>query len=266
MKAHRATNGGATLLDRWTSPLLILVGLLAWELCSRTELISFTFFPPPSAIVATLLELIASGEVTRHAGATLARVLLGFLLGGGAGLLLGLVMGSSVRLRTRIDPLIALLHPVPKIAALPLILVIFGIGEAPKLVLASLGAFFPMLINTMAGVRQIPPGYLEVARSYGAGRLDLLRRVILPGSLPLIFTGARLALNVALVLTIAAELVVGQTGLGQRTWFAWQTMRISEVYSWLAVSSALGAGLSLSLGWLSTVCMPWRQDDGADRR
>ncbi len=262
---HLGTAPGSKF-ERW-GPLLTIAGaLLLWEGCSRTDLITSTFFPAPSTIFAVIMGLLLDGQIATHAGVTLARVLAGFTLGGGAGLILGLAMGASPRLHAQIDPLVALVHPTPKIAALPLILVIFGIGEAPKLVLAALGAFFPILISTVAGVQQIPPTYFEVARSYGAGPLNLFRRVVWPGSLPFLFTGARLAINVALVLTIAAELVVGQSGLGQRTWFAWQTMRIPEVYAWLAVTSVAGATLSFLLGGLAKICMPWEHIRAVKRR
>jgi len=258
MTRERIASRVGSRLERWGPLLLAMGALMVWEGLARADLIASTFFPPPSTILAVVLRLLLDGQIATHAGITLARVFAGFVIGGGAGLLLGLAMGASPRLQAQVDPLVALLHATPKIAALPLILVIFGIGEAPKIVLAALGAFCPILINTVAGVRQISPTYFEVARSYGAGPIDLFRHVAWPGSLSLVFTGARLAINVALVLTVAAELVVGQSGLGQRTWFAWQTMRIPEVYAWLAVTGFAGATLSYLLGRLEKISMPWR--------
>jgi NitT/TauT family transport system permease protein len=247
-------------VERFGPGLLVAVALVVWEILARTETISPTFFPPPSSIATVLARALLQGEIVTHAWVTIVRVLTGFALGAGPGLLLGLAMGASFRLRALLDPLVAAAHPIPKIAVLPLILVIFGIGELSKIVLAAIGAFFPMAINTMAGVRQISPIHFEVARSYGATRLKLFTRVVLPGSLPFALTGARLSLNVALMLTIAGELVAAQRGLGQMLWFAWQTFRIEEVYAGLVVISVIGIGLNGILTRFSVWAMPWHSD------
>ncbi len=245
-------------VERWGPALSALAVLAAWELASRTGAISPMFFPPPSSIAVVLWRMLMGGELLVDLGITIARVIAGFVLGAGLGMLLGMVMGSSPRLGAQLDPWVAALHPTPKIAVLPLILVIFGIGEASKIMLAALGAFFPMLINTIAGVRQIPHIYFEVADSYGAGRMQTFARVVVPGSLPLVMAGARISANVALMLTIAAELVAAQRGLGQVIWFAWQTLRIEEVYAGLFVTSMLGITFAYLLERFTRWVMPWR--------
>lgn len=259
-----AGSGGHRLarLEPWGPVVLVTVVLLAWEALSRLGWISPMFFPAPSSVLVTIGHLFATGELATHAGVTIARVLIGFVIGAGSGLLVGLAMGLSPRVRAQLDPVVAGAHPIPKIAVLPLILVIFGIGEVSKIALAAFGAFFPMTLNTMAGVRQISPVHFEVARSYGASRRKLFTRVVLPGSLPLILTGARLALNVALMLTIAGELVAAEEGLGQMLWFGWQTLRIETVYAGLVVISAIGIGFHLALGWLAGLAMPWQRAVG----
>jgi len=247
-------------VERLGPILSALVVLAAWELLSRTGTISPMFFPPPSSIAVVLWRMLLAGDLLVDLGITVVRVIVGFILGAGSAVLLGLVMGTSPRLGAQLDPWVAALHPTPKIAVLPLILVIFGIGEASKIIIAALGAFFPMLINTVAGVRQIPPIYFEVADSYGAGRLQMFRRVVVPGSLPLIMAGARISANVALMLTIAAELVAAQRGLGQVIWFAWQTLRIEEVYAGLFITSLLGITFAFVLERLTRWVMPWRSE------
>lgn len=252
---------GAVRVERYGPGLIVASALGAWELLARSERVSAAFFPPPSSIAANLVADLLQGEIWSDAWATLVRVLTGFVLGAGLGLVLGLAMGASPRFRAQLDPLVAAAHPIPKIAVLPLVLVIFGIGESSKIVLAAVGAFFPMTINTMAGVRQISPIHFEVARSYGASRLRLFTRVVLPGSLPFALTGARLSLNVSLMLTIAVELVAAQRGLGQRLWFSWQTFQIEEVYAGLVVISVVGIGLNAMLGRFSAWAMPWHTDN-----
>jgi NitT/TauT family transport system permease protein len=256
----RRGRAAAARLERYGPGLIVVAALALWEILARTETVSPTFFPPPSSIAAALGSALVDGEMLAHARVTLVRVLAGFALGAGPGLVLGLAMGASSRLRAQLDPLVAAAHPIPKIAVLPLILVIFGIGEASKLVLAALGAFFPMVINTMAGVRQISPIHFEVARSYGATRLKLFTRLVLPGSLPMALAGARLSLNVALMLTIAGELVAAQQGLGQMLWFAWQSFHIEDVYAGLVVISVIGIGLNVMLARFSMWAMPWDVD------
>lgn len=262
MSAPRPVGALTARAERLGPIVTVAAALAVWELLSRAGVISSIFFPQPTAIAAALGGLIGSGDLVVDSGITMGRTLAGFGIGAGAGLLLGFAMGTWPRLHTQLDPLVALLHPIPKVAVLPLILIVFGIGEASKVALGALGAFFPMLINTVAAVRQISPTYYEVARSYGGGPVRTFLRVTLPGSLPLVLVGLRLSVNVALMLVIAGELLVAQRGLGQRLWFAWQTMRISDVYAWLVVTAFLGLALNWSLDRLSIALMPWRGREG----
>ena len=244
-------------LERWLPAAVVAVALAIWEWQVRIGGLSALFFPAPSTIARTLARLVTSGELVTHLRATLSRLFLGFALGGLPGLILGLAMGWSRRLRAIFDPLIAAAHPVPKIAVLPLIMIIFGIGESSKIVSVAVAVFFPVLINTMAGVRQISPIYFEVAKNYGASLFRVLTRVVVPGSLPLVLTGTRLALNTALVLTIAVEVVSAQEGLGEMIWFAWQTLRTEELYASLIVIAALGISLNFLLQRLTARFVPW---------
>jgi NitT/TauT family transport system permease protein len=230
----------------------------AWEALARAGRLPPLFVPAPSAIAATTVALVSSGELPAHIAATLWRVFLGLVLGGVPGAAAGLAMGWSRRLGGLLDPVVAALHPVPKIALLPLLLVVFGIGEASKVVVIAVSAFFPMLINAMAGVRQISPIHFEVARSCGASKVKILTRVVLPGSLPLLIAGARLALNTALLLTVAVELVLTQNGLGSLIWMAWQTLRIEQLYASLFVIGALGLLFNLALERLAERLAPWQ--------
>jgi len=240
-----------------TAAVLAILILLAWEAAARAGWISTLFFPPPSEVLATAYTLAVHGDLVQHTAVTLNRLLLGLVFGGVPGLLLGLLMGWSPRLRGALDPLISAVHPLPKIALLPLILIIFGIGEASKVVIAALGAFFPMVINTTAGVAAIPPVYFEVAENYGAGRREVFRRVVLPASLPLSLTGFRLAFNLALLLTIAAEIISARTGLGSLIWLAWETMRTTHLYASLLVIVLLGVGSTWLLQRIRHRLVPW---------
>ncbi len=238
--------------------LLALLAVVCWELLVRVGSIPEVFFPAPSAVVAALFRSVSSGEMPSHLGATLARVGPGLIAGGLAGLLAGLLIGGSPRVRAVADPFVAAFHPIPKLALLPLFMVVLGIGEAPKIVLVAVAAFFPMLINTAAGVRQINPVHLEVARNYGAGKMTVLRRVILPASLPMTLAGLRLSANLALVITIAVEMISSETGLGALVWLAWQLLRVELLYAALLVTALLGIGLNASLRRLELRLAPWQ--------
>lgn len=245
---------------RWLSLAVAATVLTIWELLARMGAISTLFFPAPSTILATLLHLLVQGELLHNGAATLSRLCFGLLLGGLPALLLGWVMGWSPRLRALVDPFVAAAHPIPKIAVLPLVMVLFGIGEAPKLIVVAVAAFFPMLLNVVAGVRHISPVCFEVADNYGAGTLKLFTRVIVPGSLPLVLVGARIAFNVALLLTISVELVAAPNGLGKMVWMAWQTLRTEELYACLAVTASIGIGFNFLLDRLVAALVPWHTE------
>jgi ABC-type nitrate/sulfonate/bicarbonate transport system permease component len=251
----------------WLEPklpgLIAIILLFLWEILARAGVISQLFFPPPSRIVRTLYDLLISGKLMLHLVATLERLGPGVLVGGVAGLILGLIMGWSSRIRTVLDPIIAAIHPIPKLAIFPLIMIIFGIGEISKVIAIAIACFFPMLINSMAGVRQLSPVFFEVSRNYGASPWKTFTRIIIPGSLPMVLTGARLAINMAMVISISVELLAAKEGLGVIIWFSWQTMRIEDLYASLIVIAALGISLNLLLQHLSHRLVPWYSDQSS---
>lgn len=242
----------------WVTILLFAIALGTWEVLSRTGALPPFFFPPPSVIAATLTRLLLSGELLEHLGATLGRVVSGFLLGGIPAYLIGMWMGCSPKARRILDPFVAAIHPVPKISMLPIIMIVLGVGSTARIAVIALSTFFPLLINTMAGVRQIHPIYFEVARNYGAGRLQTLRKVVIPGSLPFVLAGARVALNVALSLTIAVELITADNGIGKMIWLAWQTLRIEDVYAGVVMAAAIGLGIRAVIQFLTHRLVPWQ--------
>jgi NitT/TauT family transport system permease protein len=242
------------------SAVLFGVCFAAWEASSRLGVVPSLFFPPPSEVALTLKNLAVSGELGRHVGATVTRVCVGFVLGAIPGYLLGMWMGWSRPVRRVLDPFVAALHPVPKISMLPIIMLFLGIGVASRTFVVALSVFFPLLINTMAGVRQIHPIYFEVARNYGAGRIAIFRKVVAPGSLPFVLAGTRLALNVGLSLTIAVELITAEDGIGTMIWLSWQTLRVEELYASVVIAAIIGIGIRLIVQALSARLVPWQPE------
>jgi NitT/TauT family transport system permease protein len=240
----------------WAFAIVATVAVL-WELGVRAHFISGIFVPAPSEILRELVRGLWGGSLLAALKATALRVGSGLFLGGAAGALCGLVMGASPRLGRILNPLVAAVHPIPKLALLPLFMVFFGLGEAPKVIVVSAAAFFPMLLSTMAGVRHIASVHFDVARTYGASRRQLITRVVIPGSVPMMLSGLRLAANIAFLSAIAVEMVAAKNGLGAEVWLAWQVLRLDELFATIVVIAVVGVTVNTMLRWLSRRVAPW---------
>ncbi|WP_151446656.1 ABC transporter permease [Lacisediminimonas profundi] len=239
------------------SPLALL---LAWEVAARTGGIDTRFFPAPTVIGQKALTMAASGELWEHLSASLLRLLLGSLLGGIPALALGILMGLYRPIRVAIDPLIAATYPIPKSAILPLILLIFGLGESSKIVMVALGVFFPVVINTLTGVLQIDRIYLDVGKNFGASRWQTFRTIALPGAMPSIMAGIKLGVGMGLILIAIAEMVGAKTGIGFMIWDAWQVLSVEIMYVGLVMIAILGFLITLLLNEVEMLVLPWRRD------
>lgn len=237
------------------SPLLFI---LLWEGLVRVHVLDWRFFPPPSAIMGAIVPMVSSGELLVHIAVSLKRVLLGFLLGATPALVLGLAMGLSRWVRAAVNPIISATYPIPKSAIVPLVMLIFGLGEVSKVVLVAIGVFYLVLINTMAGVLNIDRIYLEAARNFGADRLRLFLTVALPGALPLIFAGLRLGMGIGLILIVIAEMVGARNGIGYLIWQSWTIFAVERMYVGLVVIALLGWLTALILDRAERVLVPWK--------
>ncbi len=239
-------------------PLVSLTGvLLLWELCGRLGLINPLFFPVPSLIFLAFFGMLADGEIQTNLSITLFRVFVGFLIGTIPGITIGLLMGVSEKTRLFLDPIVAATYPIPKLAIFPLLMVIFGIGELSKIMAIAFGCFFITLINAMGGVRNINKVYFEVAKNYGASKTQLFTRVVLPASLPMIFTGIRIALGMSLIVVVGVEFVSANHGIGAMIWNAWQTFEIEKLYVGIFICAILGILFTLVLKKIEHRTIPW---------
>jgi NitT/TauT family transport system permease protein len=241
---------------RVVSPLALLA---LWEIVVRVHLLDARFFPAPSSIARDFVDFLRSGELVSNTWVTLQRVLVGFVIGGVPGVAIGLLVGVNRIARAIIDPIVGLLYPIPKIAVLPLMLLIFGIGESSKYAIVAIGVFFIMLINTAAGVRQIESIYLDVARSFQIRRRSLYFSVLLPGAMTNVFAGIKLSIGIAIVLAVAAEFTAAKSGLGFQIWNSWQTLQVERMYVALVTVSLLGYLLTLAGNALENRFVPWRR-------
>lgn len=254
----RAQRKTLSVRDRLTGLLVPLALLVTWEISARLGWIDTRFFPAPSSIAHAFVTTVHSGELLTDTGATLQRLVLGFLLGGVPGLVLGVLMGVYRPLRLALDPLIAATYPIPKSAILPLILLIFGLGESSKIVMVAIGAFYPVAINSLTGVREIERIYFDVGRNFNASRWNVFRTVALPGALPFIMTGAKLGAGLGLILISIAEMMGAKSGLGFMIWNAWETFEVEQMYVGLFMVSIIGYLLTALFNELERRIIPWK--------
>ncbi len=247
-------------LGLWAAlPWLLPAGLLGlWVVSLDRGWVQPYQLPAPPTVVSTLVDLLNRGELPRHIGVTLNRLLAGYLLGAGPGVLLGLLAGSSVGFRRFLDPMVQGLRAVPSLAWVPLFLLWFGIGEQARIYLIALGAFLPVYLNTMAGVGSVDGKLIEVARAYGFGPFKVLFRVVLPGAMPGVFTGLRSGLSLAWMFVVAAELIAASSGLGFMLVEGQSTMRPDRVLVSLLAFATLGRGSDTFLAILERRLLAWR--------
>lgn len=243
---------------RYIGAITPLILLALWEVGARSGVVDARFFPAPTTIGVALIEMAVEGELWEHIGVSLVRIFVGFLLGAIPGIALGLVMGFVPLVRAAFRPLVDALLPIPKIAILPLLLMIFGLGETTKYLVIAIGVFFPVLINTMTGVVNIDRIYVDVGRNFGAGRLYFYRTVALPGALPMVFAGLKLGVGVAFLLIVAAEFVGARSGIGFMIWNGWQVFRVEQLYVGLLLISLFGIVFATAVDRLEAALLPWK--------
>lgn len=242
---------------------IILLGL--WEFFAQIRVIDTRFFPAPSSIFVVLFTMLQpspqypSGELWLHLSISLTRIVIGFAIGAAPGILLGVAMGLFGPVRAVIQPLVDALFPIPKNAILPLFIMIFGIGEESKYAIIATAVFFLVLINTVSGVRNIEPIYLDVGKNFHASQLMMFTDIALPGALPMIVTGVKLGMGVALLVIVTAEFVGAKSGIGYLIWTSWQIFQVEKLYVGLMVIALVGFVTAIALNWVERTVVPWRR-------
>jgi NitT/TauT family transport system permease protein len=243
------------------APFALVVAL--WKLASLAGVFDPLLIPAPDTVVSALWDgLVTSGTLWPDIGATLLRAVIGLVIGCALGLLVGVAMGQSKWIAYLLEPLISFAFPMPKLALLPLFIVLFGIGQSSLIIMVTLGAFFPMVVNTHAGVTGVSRVLLWNSRTLGANRLQQLRTVVLPAALPHIMSGVRIAGGVSFLLVVAAEMISANNGLGYLIIFSQRNYRPDLVIAGILATAALGFVIDRIVSGASRALLAW-QDTSA---
>ncbi|WP_420476491.1 aliphatic sulfonate ABC transporter permease SsuC [Noviherbaspirillum sp. ST9] len=240
------------------APWVVPAGLiLAWQLAAQFGWLSSRILPEPLAVLRAAWTLAESGELWGHVKTSAWRALSAFAVGGGLGLLLGLLTGTFKQAETLLDTTIQMIRNIPALALIPLVILWFGIDEAAKLFLVSVGVFFPVYLNTFHGIRSVDKGLIEMARSYGLSGWALYRDVILPGALPSILVGVRFSLGLVWVLLIVSETISAQSGIGYMTMNAREFLQTDVVLVGILLYALLGKFADVLARTVERVTLRW---------
>lgn len=248
--ASRAEDGGnasperplftqaIAIAGRLSGWLLVLACLVLWELSARFGAIESTSWPPFTSVVWATVGGFTSGELPRIALSTLGRMVAGFAFGSVAGILAGLLLGTLPVLARALTPTLEALRPLPIPAIVPPLILFLGLDDLLKITVVAFATFFPVMVNTLGGVRNIDPILLATARTFRLTRIRTLVTVVLPAALPSVLAGLRTALALALIVTIVAEMIAGSDGIGYYIIETQYAMRPDQMYAavlWLAI-------------------------------
>lgn len=217
------------------------VVLLLWELSTRMGLLNGMYFPTPSEIFSHLFHLLGTGEFWLEIYFSLKRLFLGSLIALPLAILLAITIFEKPLIKKSVTPLIALTYPLPKLAIFPLLLMIFGIGDASKIAIIAIGVFYLVLINMLHGLDRLrTSGFLQIGKVYPIQFSQYLTRILIRGTLPEILTGVKVGCGYGLVMVVASEFTASRNGIGYYMWNAWDQFRILDLYAGLIILSFFG--------------------------
>ena len=240
------------------SSVAILVFLAVWEAAPRTGLVDSIFLPPFSRVARTWFELAADGQLWENLGASLGRALAGFLLAVLLAVPLGLLIGWYRLADELLTPLLEVFRNTAALALLPVFVLLLGLGETSKISLVVFACVWPILLNTISGVRTVDPLLVKSARSLGFRPVQVFAKIVLPASVPTVFTGVRLAAASSILVLVAAEMVGAKAGLGYLINAAQYNFEVPEMYAGIVTISLLGLAFNRALTALERRLSRWR--------
>lgn len=230
--------------ERAPGVLLILALLGAVEAAVRAGAVNAALMPAPSAVAARIGAIVASGAFAEPLASTLWLLFAAYFAASALAVALGLLMGRYRAFDNLFEPLIELVRPLPKPALLPPLILFLGLGAPMKLVIVGLAVFFPVVINTVQGMRGVDPVMIDTARTFGHSQRGILLKVVLPAALPFVLAGMRVSLALGLILAVIAEMLGGSGGLGYLVLDMQRSFKVQDMYAWLAILAVLGYGLN----------------------
>jgi sulfonate transport system permease protein len=243
---------------RPTVPWLLPAALLfVWEIAAQLGWLSARVLPAPSATALAFWDTLRSGALVHHVWVSTQRALIGLAIGGGLGFVLGLLNGVFPVAERLFDSSLQMLRNIPHLAAIPLVILWFGIDEEAKLFLVAAGVLFPIYLNTFHGIRHVDQALIEMARSYGLGPWAMFTRVILPGAMPSILVGLRYALGIMWLTLIVAETISSSAGIGYMTMNAREFLQTDVVLLGIMVYAMLGKFADVLTRMLERRCLAW---------
>jgi sulfonate transport system permease protein len=240
---------------------VLLLGL--WQLAVNNAWLDTRTYPGPQQIFSSGVDLVEDGTLWDATWITGKRMILGWLIGVGLGLSIGLAMGTNRWVRKALEPTLDALYVVPKLALLPVFINMFGLGEGPKIALVAATVFFFVWVGTMAAAVSVPPGYFDTARVFGASRWRSFRDVLAPAMLPQIFVSLRVASGVALLVIVASEFIVGNTGLGYLIFNSRALFLNQRMYVGIVVVAVLGVAFAELIRQVARWATPWAPGDNS---
>ncbi|MGH8764762.1 MAG: ABC transporter permease [Burkholderiales bacterium] len=210
------------------------------EATVQAKLVNPALIPAPSSVAVRLWEILASGEFVKPLGTTLYLLGVAYFAASALAIATGLLMGRSQAAYNLLEPLVEVLRPLPKPALLPPLILFLGLGDPMKLAVVGLGVFFPVLINTVQGVRGVDPVLVDTGRTFRCGRAALILGIVLPAAMPLILAGMRVALGLGLILVVIAEMLAGTGGVGYLIIDMQRSFRVQHMYAWIVILAVLG--------------------------
>lgn len=232
-----------------------------WQVASTRGWADPRFFPAPTTIWSTALDLIEKGDLQEALWVSSRRALWGFGLGVASGTACGFLLGLSRTWRAALEPFLSACYTIPKLALLPLLLLVFGLGESPKIILIAITVFFFMWIATMAAVMEVPGTYREAGTSLGANRRQMLRHIIVPAVLPQVFVAMRVSAGVSILVMVGAEFVQGSDGIGFLIWHSWSLFIARRMYVGIVAVALLGYLVGEVVKWIGRLATPWAPRD-----
>lgn len=237
------------------SPALLLLG---WYLVTAFNLVAEQILPSPYFVWLAAQELAESGELGHHLNISLSRLLIGFVVGAGTGLIFGAAIALFDWVKIYFGLLFESLRQIPTLVLIPMFILLFGVGETLKIVIIVKAVFFPVAQAATEGVKNIPKGFLEVAKIYHLKPVVLFKRVVLPATIPPVMTGIRIALGRAWLILVAVELLAADSGLGQMMEFGRQMLRLDIVLVGVIITGLIGFSLDKTLRLIESYFMRWR--------